>query len=474
MKRKERYMKKICVFLLAIGLVFGSIVAADDESAVTGDMLKNYSEQVKSDETIKMKTNALTNNNIKELTLNWDIVNSFDFQFTKKLDMYTVTAQEQTGRCWLFAALNVMRRDVAKRLKMSNFELSQTYNYFYDKLEKSNMFLEYIIANADKKITDRAISDFIESPTADGGWWNYAVELIKKYGVVPKSVMRENVNSENSGQMLMILDKLLRRDAFELRKKHSEGANVKALREEKIKMLGDIYKVLVMHLGEPPQKFNFRYEDKDQKLSDLKEYTPQSFLKEIILVNLDDYVVFMNDPRYPFGKLYRFELGRDMVDKEDFTLINVDIKILKSLTMKSLLGDDPVWFAADVGQQSERKKGILADHLYEFCKFLDTCICMDKAARIDYHDENPNHAMVFAGVDIQNDKPVKWLVENSWGTQNGKDGYFVMYDNWFDEFVLCSIVNKKYVTPDLMDILKAKPVILSPWDAMAKLLRNVK
>jgi bleomycin hydrolase len=147
---------------------------------------------------------------------------------------------------------------------------------------------------------------------------------------------------------------------------------------------------------------------------------------------------------------------------------------LKSLTLKSLMGDEPVWFAADVGQQSERKKGLLAHHLYEFCSFLDACLCMDKAARIDYHDENPNHAMVFAGVDIQNDKPVKWLVENSWGTQNGKDGYFVMYDNWFDEFVLCSIVHKKYVSPDLMSILKTEPVILSPWDAMAKLLRNVK
>lgn len=467
-------MKKFCVLLLSFGIVFGSLVFAGGETAITEDMLKSYSDMVKNDKTIKMKINALTNNNIKELTLNWDIVNSFDFQFSKKLEMYTVTAQERTGRCWLFAALNILRRDVAKKLKMSNFELSQTYNYFYDKLEKANMFLEYMIANMDKKLSDRAISDFLEDPSADGGWWNYSTELIKKYGVVPKSVMIENVNSENSGQMCMILNKLLRRDAYELRKKHAEGADVNALRAEKNKMLGDIYRVLVMHLGEPPQKFSFRYEDKDKKLSELKEYTPKSFLKDVIQVNLDDYVVFMNDPRYPYGKLYRFELGRDMMDKEDFTLINVDIETLKSLTLKSLLADDPVWFAADVGQHSERKKGILADHLYEFCNFFDACLCMDKAARIDYHDENPNHAMVFAGVDMQNDKPVKWLVENSWGTQNGKDGYFVMYDNWFDEFVLCSIVHKKYVSPDLMSILKTEPVILSPWDAMAKLLRNVK
>lgn len=466
-------MKKISIFLLIFGIIFSSIILAADETGITEDMLKSYSDMVKNDKTIKMKINALTNNNINELVLNWDIVNSFDFQFTKKLEMYTVTAQEKTGRCWLFAALNILRRDVAKRLNMSNFELSETYNYFYDKLEKANMFLEYLIANMDKKITDRNISDFIESPTADGGWWNYAVELIRKYGVVPKSAMHETVNSENSGQMLMILNKLLRKDAYELRKKHAEGADVKALREEKKKMLADVYRVLVMHFGEPPQNFTFRYEDKDKKLSDLKEYTPQSFLKEVVQFKLDDLVVFMNDPRYAYNKLYSFELGRDMIDKGDFTVINVDIKTLKSLTMKSLLADDPVWFAADVGQQSERKKGILADNLYEYCKFFNTCLDMDKAARIDYHEVNPNHAMTFAGIDIQNDKPVKWLVENSWGTQNGKDGYFVMYDNWFDEFVLCSIVNKKYVPQDLMDILKTKPTVLPPWDAMGELLRNV-
>lgn len=466
-------MKKTGVLLFVFGILFGLLLSAADDTAITEEMLKNYNDMIKNDQTIKMKINALTGNEIKNLTLNWDIVNSYDFQFTKKLEMYTVTAQERTGRCWLFAALNIMRRDVAKRMKMANFEISQTYNYFYDKLEKANMFLEYLIVNMDKKISDRAIYDFIESPVADGGWWNYAIELIKKYGVVPKSAMRENVNSENSGQMLMILNKLLRKDAYELRKKYSEGADVKTLRAEKVKMLADVYRILVMHLGEPPQKFSFRYEDKDKKLSELKEYTPQSFLKEVILVNLDDYVVFMNDPRYPYGKLYRFELGRDMMDKEDFTLINVDINTLKSLTLKSLLGDDPVWFAADVGQQSDRKRGILADNLYEFCKFFGTCLSLDKAARIDYHEVNPNHAMVFAGVDIQNDKPVKWLVENSWGTQNGKDGYFVMYDNWFDEFVLCGIFHKKYVPKELMDILKTEPVIISPWDTMAQLLRNV-
>ncbi len=464
-------MKRFLISVSIISFIFFSFFAlAQGEGAVTDEMLKKYNKKVEANQMLDVKRNALTNVKITDLVKNWEIVNSYDFDFTHKLKTYSITNQHHTGRCWLFAALNILRRDVAKRYGMSNFELSQSYLFFYDKLEKSNTFLEMILDSKGKPITDRTLADYISGPVYDGGWWNMSTELIKKYGVVPKSVMRENVNTKSSRYMNRILTRMLLKFASELKPKVDEGADISVLRKDKEKMLGSIYQTLVMHLGEPPAKFTYRYEDKDKKLTDLKEYTPQSFLREFVKVNLDDYVVLMNDPRYEYGKLYSFAHSRNMSDKSDFMLINTDIETLKAATLKSILGDEPMWFAADSGRQLDRDAGVFAKGIFNYCAFFDVCMCMDKKNSIAYNLTNPSHAMVFTGVDIKDKKPVKWMVENSWGSKYGDKGYFVIYDSWFDEYVLAVVVKKQFVEKELLKVLDTEPVVLPPWDAMAQAL----
>jgi len=464
----KRKVLSICLLIvLAVPLMLFSDEA---EGELTLDLIKKYREEVKKDSSLKVKINALTNNKITELAKNYDVLNSYDFHFSKKLEMYRVTNQNRSGRCWLYAGLNLLRRDIAKKLKMKDFELSHTYNYFFDKMEKANMFLEYMIKYADRDFLDRDMRKLLRNPIYDGGQWNMVVRLINKYGVVPKSAMGETVNSENSRYMVRIIARKLKRDAIELRKLIKQGKSLKELRATKEKMLAEVYKLLVVHLGEPPSDFIFRYEDKDGKLSAPKKYTPHQFLEKLTDVRLEEYIMFYNDPRYDYRKLYQINLDRNMFDGEDLKYINLSMKDMKSISLKSILSDEPIWFGADVGKQSDREKGILSDGLYQYCKFLGVCLCMDKKDRINYYEQFPTHAMVITGVDTQGTRPIKWLVENSWGTENGKDGYFVMYDKWFDEYLLAVVVHKRFVPKDIQKILDTEPTVLPSWDPMFEII----
>jgi bleomycin hydrolase len=458
------------LLLILFIILFASNFIISKELGISKKLLKELKKSINPNNPIfKMRLNAISNNNPSELVVNTEVLKKFhDYNFSNKIDIKGITNQKRTGRCWLFAGYNVLRFAVIKKLKLKNFELSQNYGMFYDKLEKANLFMEGIIATAKKPLLNREVDYWLKNPIPDGGQWNMVVNLVEKYGVVPKDIMPETYNSSNSGMMNRILSKLLRKDAVLLRKMVNNKISPDKIHNQKVKMLKDVYKLLVYFLGIPPEEFNYRYKTGKGKLSPVKTYTPQSFYKEFININLKDFVMIYNAPHKQFYKHYTIKYDKDMADKKDMEFINLPVNYLKDIAKKSIIAGEPVWFGCDVGKEFDGKKGLLLPGIHDYKSLFGIDFSMNKRERILYRQSIPTHAMVLTAVDIQNGKSVKWKIENSWGMKSGKNGFLIMEDNWFDYFVFAIVVNKQYVPQKFLNILKQKPEVLPPWDPMFK------
>jgi bleomycin hydrolase len=455
-------------FLLVSMLAFGGAYA--QKAALTDDVLKQLQGSFKMDAQTRALMNAVTNNELRELALNRELLNEYSDIFNYKIDVKGITNQKSSGRCWLFAGLNIMRPAVIKKYNLSEFEFSQNYLFFWDKLEKANLFLDAVIDLHDKPLDDRELQTLVKDPIPDGGWWSYVVSLIDKYGAVPKEIMPETNNSSSTGPMNRLLERLVRRDAVELRAMAAKGAKPAALQARKVEMLKDVYRLLVLHLGVPPQEFTWRYEDKDNKIGEAN-YTPVSFYRDVVGVDLGDYVSIFDHPAYPYNKYYRIKYCRNMSEIPDMDFVNIDAKAFKSYVLKMLLAGEPVWFAADVGADMYRKDGIMEPGIYDYKSLFGIDMDLTKAQMILTFDSSPNHAMVFVGADTLGGTPVKWRVENSWGADVGDKGYWTMYDGWFDRYVYSVIVNRKYLPDDVLALLKTTPEVLPAWDPMRELFR---
>jgi bleomycin hydrolase len=411
--------------------------------------------------------NALTANDLQKLVLNRELVNQHNEVFNVKIEVKGITNQKSTGRCWMFAGLNLMRPTARQKFNLENFEFSQNYLFFYDKLEKANFFLEFIIETRKRAIDDRELQELLDQPIGDGGWWNYVVNLIEKYGVAPKELMPETENSSKSNRLNKILGNLLRQDAADLRSLSHQGKSVAQLRELKLEMMKKVYQLLVIHLGIPPEEFNWRYEDKDKKIFE-QVYTPISFYNQAVGFDLKKYVTLFDHSVHPYNRHYQVNFRRNFADLSDMDFLNIEISQLKEFALKSLLNNEPVWFAADVGWQMERENGIMAEGIYDYESLLDLTFHMSKAERIAYRASSANHAMALVGADTSGGKVNKWWVENSWGSETGDKGYWSMYDSWFDRYVFTIIIHEKYLPAEVLDLLKTKPTILPSWDPLAK------
>jgi bleomycin hydrolase len=464
------YSMRTLFFGLVVALVSAQGARAGD-GALTSEMINRIKGTFKMDPHSEAIYNAITNNDINNLALNRDLLRQNNELFSHKIQTKGITNQKSSGRCWLFAGLNLMRPLVIEKHKLNAFEFSQNYLAFWDKMEKANCFLEHMIDFRDRDILDREMEILLRDPISDGGWWEYVAALIKKYGAVPKEIMPETNSSGNTGMMNGLLSRKLREDAVNIRKMAGQGSGVDDLRAEKEKMLGDIYRMLVLNLGEPPIEFQWRYEEKDSTVTPLKTYTPKSFFDEFVDIDLDQYVSIFNDPAKELDKHYQISLSRDIYDGQDINYVTVESGLLKDMAMKSVLGDEPVWFACDVGKDQDGKDGIMAMNIYDYGSIYDLDFNMTKAERTLYRESSPNHAMVFIGVDVKDGKPLKWQVENSWGTERGAEGYWTLYDSWFDNHVYEIIVNKKYVPKNIMAIFAQPPIIVPPWDPMFELIK---
>ena len=392
--------------------------------------------------------------------------------FSLDLTKDKVSDQKASGRCWMFAALNTFRHKMITGFQLEDFELSQAHTFFWDKYEKSNWFLEQVLATADQGLTSRKVKFLLDTPQQDGGQWDMVVSLFEKYGVVPKSVYPESISSSNSRELNQILNKLLRQDAQILRELVAEGANSAELQAKKEELLQEVFNFLAMNLGLPPRQFDFSYRDKDNNFHSESGLTPQVFFKKYVDLKLDDYVSIINAPTAdkPYGKSYTVEMLGNVVGSKPVRYLNVEMDRLKELAIAQMQAGETVWFGSDVGQSSNRKAGIMADGMYDFTSSMDIQLTQDKAGRLDYSESLMTHAMVLTGVDLdENEKAKKWKVENSWGEKVGNKGYFVASDSWMDEYTYQIVVRKEFLTEAELAAYEAEPIVLAPWDPMGAL-----
>jgi bleomycin hydrolase len=468
MKQLASWKKAFGVTVALMAMTGWSFAADGGLDMATIDKIQS---EFQMDSFTRAMYNAVSNNDIVNLAINRDLVRENNNLYNHKIKTKGITNQQSSGRCWLFAGLNIMRPIVRDKYKLGTFEFSEIYLTFWDKMEKANTFLEHIIEFRDRDPLDREMEILLSDPLPDGGWWRYVVDLIDKYGVVPNDVMPETNSSEKTRYMNALISRKLRTDAVALRKMYQEGKSVKKLRAEKDKMLAEVYKMLVINFGEPPTEFTWRYETSDSVVSDAKTYTPKSFYTDFVGVDLNDWVSVFNDPTKDYGKHYQIEMSRNMFDHQDIHFANEDVAKLKEIALAAVLDDQPVWFACDVGKDQNTKLGVMALGLYDFKTIYDTEWTMTKADQVLFQEATPNHAMVLTGVDIQDGKPVKWLVENSWGKDKGDEGMWNMYDSWFDEYVYNVIVRKQYVPQDILAVFEQTPIMVPPWDPMYRLVR---
>ena len=413
--------------------------------------------------------NALIKNDLANVALNWENFSQINHNFSNLIKKeLPATNQKASGRCWGFAGLNLMRLQVVDRLDLNTFEFSQNYFMFWDKLEKANYFLENIIKSRNESYESRLITHLLKAPVQDGGQWDMFVNLIDKYGAVPKDVMPETNHSSKSGAMNYILTHKLREFASILRKKPEKNSG--ALKKD---MMEIIYNLLAMFLGQPPDVINWSTRNKNNKHIVISDTTPIDFLKKYGDINIKDKVCLIHAPmnNKKFNTMYTVEYLGNVVEGKMIKYLNTDIKELKNSAMNSIKNNEAVWFGCDVGKRFSRDMGVLDMGIYDYENVFQTSFNMNKQARLEYGDSEMTHAMLLTGVDIKKRNSTKWKIENSWGTKSGNQGYMMMTDEWFDEYTYEVVIDKKYLNKKLLKYLDMEPVVLAPWDPMGALAR---
>ena len=443
------------------------------KDSISKTNISKFNKAFKDCPTYKISRNALTRSQINDIAMDWDAFRLTNHVYSDviKAEMQKVTNQKASGRCWGFAGLNLMRISLAEKYNLKDFEFSQNYFMFFDKLEKSNYFLENIIQTLDESYDSRLMMHLLHSPVQDGGQWDMFVNLIEKYGVVPQSVMPESFQSSQSHMMNRFLTRKLREFAWTLREMNKKGAKVLELRKEKEKMMSIIYSMLCVCLGDPPEKFDWQTRDKKKKFIRLTDLSPVDFYKKHSGVNLKDKVCLIHAPmsNKKMNELYTVSFLGNVVGGQIIKYANVEIDDIKKAAIKSIKSNEAVWFGCDVGKMFHRDLGLMDMDLYDYESLFGTKFLMDKATRLEYGDSMMTHAMLFTGVDLANGKSRKWRVENSWGQKGGSKGYYLMTDKWFEEYNYEIVVDKKYLPKRILDLFNRKPVALDPWDPMGAL-----
>ena len=439
---------------------------------ITAADLARYEQELAAYPGAEPLARAVQNTGVVEASKNFAAKQHLDHVFSVEVKTGKVTNQKQSGRCWMFAALNTMRHDMKNKLKIEgDFELSQSYTFFWDKLEKANYFYQNVLATAQLPTSDRKVAWLMTTPQQDGGQWDMFMAIIEKYGVVPKSVMPESFSSSASREFNATLNLKLRKDAVELRKLVAANASEAEIAKRKEEMLAEVYRMASYSFGQPPVKFDFEYRDSDKNYHIDRDLTPKAFFAKYIGWNLSDYVSIINAPTAdkPYNHMYTVEMLGNVVGSRQVRHLNVDMATFKQVAIDQLKAGESVWFGCDVGQESDRQKGIMDTNLYHKDELFNVDMQMTKADRLDYGESLMTHAMVLTGVDLVDDKPTKWKVENSWGEKVGTKGFFVMSDAWMDEYCYQVVVNKKFLPAELQAVLTEEPKVLAPWDPMGAL-----
>ena len=437
---------------------------------VSLSLIEKFRDQTENSAFDRAMTNALTKHNVKDVAFTNRGLEEAQFAFSVNVPTMEVTNQKQSGRCWIFAALNLFREEIAEKCNIEKFELSQNYIAFWDKFEKINFFYESMIELADRPLTDRLVIYLLDSGIGDGGQWNMLVNLVEKYGLVPKAAMQETFQSSHTRDMNRLINTLLRKGALDLRKAYSEGGDVTQVKEN---YLLDAYRLLSMCFGVPPKSFDFEYTDKDDAYHIDRGLTPIEFAGKYTSLNLrSDYVGIINSPTEdkPFYQQITIDYLGNVAGAPPVTYLNLPMEEIKDLIVRQLKDGKPVWFGSDVGSMGERSMGIWSDKVYDFDGTLGIDFSMTKEERLNIRESAMNHAMVITGVNLdENGVPNRWKIENSWSDQNGEKGYYVMNAGWFDKFVYQAVIEKSYLDEKQLEALQTEPLHFMPWDPMGTL-----
>ncbi len=451
-------------------MIFGFSTALTlSQNTIDTNVLENISKGVDiSKPADRALMNAISGNSLVKIATSRQHVGREEHRFSHKVEVKGITDQKSSGRCWMFTGLNILRPQLIEKHKLSSFEFSTNYLFFFDQLEKANLFLELIIVNAELAIDDKKVEWLLKDPIGDGGVWNSFANLVNKYGLVPKSVMPETYHSENTAQMNQLLKRKLREDALLLREQHASGAGVDVLRNTKTEMLTEIYRMLAFCLGEPPLTFNYAFEIGSKRTTEPEEYTPLSFFtKHFPHYKTNEYVMLMNDPSREYFKLYEIENDKNMVEGINWKYINLPADEIKKFAIASIKGGEAMYASCDVGKFRNNDDGTLDMNNYDYESLFGVSFGMDKKSRIKSFDSGSTHAMLLMAVDLdKNGNPLKWQFENSWGASHGHNGYLSLTDEWFNEYMFRVVVHRKFVDDKVLEVLEQTPVMLPIWDPM--------
>ena len=459
-------MKRIVTFFAAAMTVALGLSAADN-GGISPQMMERLRANYTNAPADRALRNALNATSIDTLAANAEARPANTDHMTYRVKSRGITDQKSSGRCWLFTGLNVLRSQMMAKNNLGELKLSQNYNFFYDQLEKANLFLQAIIETAKEPMDSRRVEWLFKNPLSDGGQYTGLSDNITKYGVVPAEIMPETFSSNSTSRLSNLVSLKLREDGLKLRSMIASGAKAKQIDETREKMLGEIYRMLALTLGVPPTQFTWTRRDAKGNTVDTRTYTPQEFYREYAGNNLkDDYVMLMNDPTRPYHALYEIDLDRHAYDGQNWTYINLPMEEIKEMAIASLKDSTMMYFSCDVGKFFDREKGVLDVDNFDYESLFGTTFGMNKADRIRTGASASSHAMTLVGVDLDKaGKPQRWLIENSWGP-GANGGHLIMTDPWMDEYMFRLVVNRKYVPAKILDILKQKPTVLPAWDPM--------
>ena len=453
-------MRKL-VLLCAAALVCAGAFA-QNAGGISPEMLETLRSSFKGDAGDRAIQNALNAAGINVLAASSERIAMIDTHFSDEVKTVGRTDQKSSGRCWLFTGMNVLRAKIIDKYDLGQFTLSQNYLFFYDQLEKANLFLQAVIDTRNLPMDDRKVEWLFAHPIGDGGQFTGVSNLVMKYGVVPADAMPETLSANSTSQMRVQLSNLLRQDGLKLRSVGRSG-----IQTTKMEMLKEVYRVLALCLGVPPTEFTWaRYDSKGKFVSE-KTYTPLGFYKEFIGEDLENnYVMVMNNPTLEYNKVYEIEYDRHVYDGQNWVYLNLPMDRIKEMAIASIKDNTALYFSCDVGKFLDRKRGVADIANFDYESLLGVHFTMDKKERILTGASGSTHAMTLIAVDIRDGKPVKWMVENSWGASSGYKGNIIMTDQWFDEYMFRLVVEKKYVPADILGLMNQKPTLLPAWDPM--------
>lgn len=460
MKRKQ--------MLMILAMATATAMAQTNEGGISTQMLDEIKKSQTNTPAERALKNAIAGNSIDNLAKNYN-AGDIDTHFTIETPKQSITDQQSSGRCWMFSGFNVLRSNFAQRTDSLRVNLSHSYLFFWDQLEKSNLFLQGVIDHADKAIDHPRVQFFFKHPVSDGGTFCGVSDLVDKYGLVPKEVMPETYSSDNTSRMAKLISSKLREYGLQLRQMVADKKKPAAIKTEKTKMLATIYRMLAMTIGEPPAQFTYAFKNESGRtVTEAKTYTPQEFAKEVVGGPISGtFIMAMNDPRRPYYKTYEVEYDRHTYDGTNWKYINLPMDEIEKMAIASLKDGKKLYSSYDVAKMLDREQGYADLDNYDYGSLFGTTFTMDKAQRISTYDSGSTHAMTLTAVDLdKNGKATQWKVENSWGAAWGQQGCMIMSDRWWREYTFRLVVDKKYVPEEILKANEQKPLMVMPEDPL--------